>query len=60
MRYRSANGLLRPKIEQYLATGKVISSVAANSSQIATLVERQTRLLMLVRVPSKDTKTVTG
>jgi len=30
----------------------------SNNSQIATLVERQTRLLMLVRVPSKDTKTV--
>ena len=30
----------------------------SNNSQIATLVERQTRLLMLVRVRSKDTKTV--
>ncbi len=30
----------------------------SNNSQIATLVERHTRLLMLVRVPSKDTKTV--
>ena len=30
----------------------------SNNSQIATLVERQTRLLMLVRVASKDTKTV--
>jgi len=30
----------------------------SNNSQIATLVERQTRLVMLVRVPSKDTKTV--
>ena len=29
-----------------------------NNSQIATLVERHTRYVMLVRVPSKDTKTV--
>jgi len=30
----------------------------SNNSQIATLVERQTRYVMLVRVPSKDTETV--
>ena len=30
----------------------------SNNSQIATLVERRTRLVMLARVPSKDTKTV--
>jgi IS30 family transposase len=30
----------------------------SNNSQIATLVERHTRLVMLARVPSKDTKTV--
>ena len=30
----------------------------SNNSQIATLVERQTRYVMLVRVPSKDTRTV--
>ena len=30
----------------------------SNNSQIATLVERHTRLVMLVRVPSKDTNTV--
>ena len=30
----------------------------SNNSQLATLVERHTRLVMLVRVPSKDTKTV--
>ena len=30
----------------------------SNNSQIATLVERHTRLVMLVGVPSKDTKTV--
>jgi IS30 family transposase len=30
----------------------------SNNSQIATLVERHTRLVMLVRVPCKDTKTV--
>jgi IS30 family transposase len=32
--------------------------VGSNNSQIATLVERHTRYVMLVRVPSKDTKTV--
>jgi IS30 family transposase len=30
----------------------------SNNSQIATLVERHTRYVMLVRVPSRDTKTV--
>jgi IS30 family transposase len=30
----------------------------SKNSQIATLVERQTRYVMLVKVPSKDTKTV--
>ena len=30
----------------------------SNNSQIATLVERHTRYVLLVRVPSKDTKTV--
>jgi len=32
--------------------------IGSNNSQIATLVERQTRYVMLVRVKSKDTKTV--
>ena len=32
--------------------------IGRNNSQIATLVERHTRYVMLVRVPSKDTKTV--
>jgi len=32
--------------------------VGSNNSQIATLVERHTRYVMLVKVPSKDTKTV--
>jgi len=36
--------------------GDLISG--SNNSQIATLVERHSRLVMLVRVPSKDTKTV--
>lgn len=30
----------------------------SNNSQVATLVERHTRYVMLARVPSKDTKTV--
>ncbi len=32
--------------------------IGSHNSQIATLVERQTRYLMLIRVKSKDTKTV--
>ena len=32
--------------------------IGSNDSQIATLVERQTRYVMLVRVKSKDTETV--
>jgi len=32
--------------------------IGSNNSQIATLVERHTRYVMLVRVPSKDTETV--
>ena len=32
--------------------------MGSNNSQVATLVERHTRYLMLVRVPSKDTQTV--
>ncbi len=32
--------------------------IGSHNSQIATLVERQTRFLMLIRVKSKDTKTV--
>ena len=32
--------------------------IGSHNSQIATLVERQTRYVMLVRVPRKDTKTV--
>ena len=32
--------------------------IGSHNSQIATLVERQTRYVMLVRVPSKDTRTV--
>ena len=32
--------------------------IGSNNSQIATLVERHTRLVMLARVPSKDTTTV--
>jgi IS30 family transposase len=32
--------------------------IGSHNSQIATLVERNTRYVMLVKVPSKDTKTV--
>ena len=43
---------------RYRVTGKVTCLCGSNNSQIATLVERHTRYVMLVRVPSKDTKTV--
>ena len=32
--------------------------ISCNNSQIATLVERQTRYVMLVRVKSRDSETV--
>ena len=57
-RCRSANVRPRPRTGQCLATGKAICSSAVNNSQIATLVERQTRYLMLVRVAGKDSETV--
>jgi IS30 family transposase len=52
--YRSANALPQSRTARYRATGKVICS----NSQIAALVERQTRFVMLVKIASKDTETV--
>ena len=40
------------------ATGKVICCSAARTDQIATLVERQSRYVMLAKVGKKDTETV--
>ena len=48
----------RPRIAPYRATGRVTCCSAAHNSQIATLVERQSRYVMLVKVASKDTETV--
>jgi IS30 family transposase len=49
-----------PKVEDRAVPGHCEGDLicGSNNSQIATLVERHTRYVMLVRVPSKDTKTV--
>ena len=46
------------KIVRFLVTGKVTFCSAAGNSQIATLVERQSRYVMLAKVGKKDTETV--
>jgi IS30 family transposase len=58
MPYRLANALPPLKTVRYRATGKVICCLAAQTASVATLVERQTRYVMLVKVASKDTETV--
>jgi IS30 family transposase len=50
----------RLRIERYLATGEGDLLCGSRNSQIATLVERQTRYVMLVKVNGKDTETVVG
>ncbi len=55
---RSANALLPSRIARCLVTGKEIWCSALSNSQIATLVERQTRYVMLVKLARKDTETV--
>lgn len=46
--------------EGYPGTGEGALFFGSGNSQIATLVERQTRYVMLVKVASKDTQTVVG
>ena len=57
MRYRSASAPPRRKIGLYRGTAKAIYWCGSHSSQIATLVERQSRYVMLVKVASKDAET---
>ena len=54
----SAKDQQRSKTALFPATGKAICSAAAKNSHIATLVERHSRFIMLIKVPSKDTATV--
>ena len=58
MRYRSVSARRRLKTGRYPATGKATCCSETSDSQIATLVERQTRYVMLVKVAGKDTETV--
>jgi len=53
---RSASG--RPRIGLFPVTGKGDLLFGSNNSQIATLLERHTRYVMLVGVKSKDSNTV--
>ena len=55
---RSASALPVSKTGPSLVTGKATSSLGKSNSHIATLVERQSRFVMLVRLPGKDTDTV--
>ena len=58
MRLPSASGRPRPTIAPCQATGKETLLSGANNTHIATLVERHTRFVVLLKVPSKDTATV--
>jgi len=48
----------RPRAAPSPATGRATSWPAGANTHIATLVERQTRFLILVKVEGKDTETV--
>jgi hypothetical protein len=54
----SASGRPRPTIAPCQATGKEAFSLEQTTPHIATLVERHTRFVMLLKVPSKDTASV--
>ena len=58
MRFPSANDLRRRKIERFRVIGKANLLAGGKNSYIATLVERHSRFLMLVKVPSKETEPV--
>ena len=55
---RSASAEPRSSTGPSPATGKATCCVAAGTAKIATLVERSTRYVMLVKVDRKDTQTV--
>ena len=55
---QSVSDRRRLKIGRCLATGRAISCPGPNNTYIATLVERQTRYVMLAKVAGKDTRTV--
>ncbi len=55
---RFASGRPKSKIAQCLGIGKVILLEGARGTYVATLVERQSRYVMLVRLPNKETGTV--
>jgi hypothetical protein len=56
MQSRSASGQRRSKIELFRVIGKATSSVGP--SYVATLVERHSRYVMLIKVANKDTEGV--
>jgi IS30 family transposase len=58
MRSRSANVLPPSKTERWPGHWEGDLFFGSGNSQIATLVERQTRYVMLVKVAGKDTQTV--
>ena len=58
MRSRSASGRPRRRTERYPGHWEGDLLFGSNNSQIATLVERQTRYVMMAKVNSKDTETV--
>ena len=44
----------------FRVTGRAISCAAPGNSHIATLVERHSRFVLLIKVPSRDTAEVVG